>query len=120
MAPSIFVDDADVTNIIYGGTEWTHETKQSSAFNGTLTTLSTKNQNTTLEPLSFFVYFYGTFFNPFVWALSSDLGLIVVTGVDFNIYGIGKNGVSLNYSLDDSTTMQTAVANSGGGTGKVS
>ncbi|KAF8869686.1 hypothetical protein CPB84DRAFT_1803614 [Gymnopilus junonius] len=37
---------------------------------------------------------------------------------DFNIYGPGNKGISLNYSLDSSLTLQSGIINSDGRTGK--
>lgn len=71
MVTSILVDDADLQDIIYSGVGWTHEAQQKSTLNGTLTTLNTKTQNTTLAPLSFSMYFFGLLY-PSIGGLRSS------------------------------------------------
>ncbi|KDR79533.1 hypothetical protein GALMADRAFT_1244154 [Galerina marginata CBS 339.88] len=88
MGASVLLDDSKVLDIIYSGTQWTHQTNVDSLFNRTLTVCAT-NTRTTPAP-SFSFLFYGT---------------------DISIYAPGKNGVAFNYTIDG-TTIRPGIINS--------
>ncbi|KAF8966652.1 hypothetical protein BDZ97DRAFT_1807343 [Flammula alnicola] len=88
MGPSVIVDDTVSFDFNYVGEQWTHQTGQSSVFNGTLSVCNAGAKGITPPSLTFFFY-----------------------GLDINFYGTLTSGLAVNYTIDHSTVRPVTGVN---------